>query len=313
MARKVIIDCDPGIDDAVALTMALFDPRIEVLAITATAGTVDAEQSTSNVHSIIQQLDPPKHPRIGSASPCEGAPVVDDAVLHGRGGLGECKFDTSAHHNRHSSEKIISELLRQHPGEITLVCLGPLSNVARVFRREPGVEQMVDRLVISGGAFAHGGNVTPTAEQNIYYDPASARSAINSATTKSLVPLDVTEHVNFSVELLDQLPARYTRAGQFLQNILPFVFRTYHQRLGRETIPLYDPVALMAVLEPDLFNWVDMAIDVETRGELTRGQTVCDRRSQQQWTCNAEVASRVDEAAVIEQIVRGIRYAGQCT
>ena len=314
MARKVIIDCDPGIDDAVALAMALFDPRLEVLAVTATAGTIDAGPATANVEAIIEQLDPPKYPRIGVASPCPVAPVVvDDAELHGRDGLAGCNFEPSGRQNRHSSEKIISEVLRQYPNEVSLICLGPLTNIARAFQREPGLESLVDRVVISGGAISHPGNVTPVAESNVYYDPNSARSVISSATTKSLVPLDVTEAVSFSLELIEQLPANYTRAGQFLHKILPFAFRAYHQRMGRETIPLYDPVALLAVLEPDIFRWEDMAIDVETRGELTRGETVCDQRQHRQRTFNAEVARSIDEDEAIDQIVRGIRYAGQCT
>ena len=313
MPRKVIIDCDPGIDDAIALAMAMFDPRLEVLAVTATAGTVDADQATSNVQAIIEQLDPPLHPRVGVASLCEGAPVVSDIDLHGPDGLAGSNFQPSGRQHRHSSEKIISELLRQHPDEISLVCLGPLTNIARAFRREPSLETLVDRLVISGGAFTHPGNATPVAETNVYFDPTAARTVLESATTKSIIPLDVTESVNFSVEMIEKIPDRFSRAGGFLHKVLPFAFRAYHQRLGRETIPLYDPIALLAVLEPDIFSWEDMAVDVETRGELTRGATISDRRQKRQWQLNAEVARSVDQTAAIDQVVRGLRYAGQCS
>ncbi len=313
MARKVIIDCDPGIDDAIALTMALFDPRLEVLAVTATAGTVDADQATTNVQGLIQQLDPPKYPRIGVASPCEGAAVINDIVLHGSDGLAGCNYEPSDRQHRHLSEKIISELLRQHPNQVSLICLGPLTNVARAFQREPGLESLVDRLVVSGGAVACPGNISPVAEMNMYFDPTAARSVIESATTKSLVPLDVTDQVEFSIELIENLPSKQTRAGQLLHKLLLFAFRSYVQNLGRETISLYDPVALLGFLEPELFTWEDMAIDIETRGELTRGQTVCDARRHREWSLNAEVARSIDTTAAVNQIVRGLRFAGQCT
>ena len=134
-----------------------------------------------------------------------------------------------------------------------------------------------------------------------------------SATTKSLVPLDVTEAVLFGVELLEQLPSKFTRAGGLLHKLLSFAFRTAHQRLGRELIPLYDPTTLMAVLEPDLFTWHNMAGRVETRGELTRGTTVFDQRLRPEWLMNMEVAIEADVSEVKAAIVRSLRYAGQQT
>lgn len=313
MARKVIIDCDPGIDDAIALAMALFDPRLEVLAITSTAGSVDAVQATTNVQAIVQELDPPKYPRIGAAMPCEGASVQTDLALHGPDGLGGCDFQSDGRQNRHPSEKIISELLRKYPNEVTLLCLGPLTNIARAFQREPGLESLVDRIVISGGAVTSAGNITPASEFNVFFNPEAARLVIDSATTKSMLPLDVTESVNFSIELIEQLPSRFTRAGKLFHRIVPFAFRAYHQTLGRETIPLYDPVALLGLLEPNLFQWKDMALGVETSGELTRGATIADLRCHREWSFNVEVACQVDTATAVEYVVRGIRYAGQCT
>lgn len=313
MARKIIIDCDPGIDDAVALCIALFDPRLHVLAITATAGTIDADQSTSNVTALLQHLDPARYPRVGKASVPSDAPVVDDKELHGPDGLAGCNFEYSNRQHQHSSDKVISELLRQHPGQITILCLGPLSNLARVCQRDPAVVPLIDQVVISGGAVNVSGNATPAAEFNMYFDAAAAKEVLNSATTKRLVPLDVTEALTFGVELIDRLPPKYTRAGNLLHRLLPFAFRAAHERLGRELIPLYDPTALLAVLEPELFTWEGMAGDVETRGELTRGMTVFDRRLRPEWQENMEVAGDISQADAMDAIVRGIRYAGQHT
>ena len=311
MTRKIIIDCDPGIDDAVAICTALFDPRLDVLAITATAGTVEAAQATVNATAIVAALDPPRYPRIGKATPCENAPVVDDNDLHGSDGLGGCNFEPSERQHLPPSEKVMAELVHQNPNEITLVCLGPLTNLARLCRRDPGAVALLNNVVISGGAVRFAGNASPIAERNMFYDPGGAAEVFLSATTKSLVPLDVTEEVRFGVELLDQLPSRFSRAGELLHRILPFAFRVAHQKLGRELIPLYDPTAMLAVLEPDLFQWENMAGQVETRGELTRGATVFDQRLRPEWPMNMEVALNVDAREAMSSIIRSLRYSGQ--
>lgn len=313
MTRKIIIDCDPGIDDAVALCMALFDPRLDVLAITATAGRISADQSTNNVTAIVGQLDPPRHPRIGKATAPENAPVLDDSHLHGPDGLGGCYFEPPPRQNRLPSEKVIAELVRSHPNEITLVCLGPLTNIARLCKRDPAAVELIDKLVISGGTVQRSGNATPAAEFNMHLDAPSAKDVFASATTKSLVPLDVTDRVTFGVELIEKLPPTYTRAGSLLHKILPFAFRTAHQKLGRELMPLYDAAVMLSVLDPDLFGWQEMAGSVETQGELTHGMTVFDRRLRPEWTSNMEVAMQVNHEDAEEAILRSLRYAGQQT
>jgi purine nucleosidase len=311
MNRKIIIDCDPGIDDAVAICIALFDPRLDVLAITPTAGTVEAAQATTNVTAIVGQLDPPRYPRIGNATPTDNAPVIDDSYLHGHDGLGGCNFESSGRQHRTPSEKVIADLLHQHPNEVTLVCLGPLTNLARLCRRDPTAVSLINKVLISGGSVSQPGNASPIAERNMFFDPESAAEVFCSATTKSLVPLDVTENVRFGVELLDQLPSKFTRAGSLLHKILPFAFRSAHQRLGRELIPLYDPTAMLATLEPELFTWENKAGKVETGGLLTRGTTVFDQRLRREWQLNMEVATAVDADEAKAAIVRSLRYAGQ--
>src|SRR5687767_7755754 len=128
MPRKVIIDCDPGIDDAVALTLALFDPRLEVVAVTAVAGNVPAERATLNVQAIIERLDPPRYPRLGAATAAEDVPYIDCRHLHGADGLGGSNFAVSQLARQHPAEKLISDEIRAAPGEVTILCLGPLTN-----------------------------------------------------------------------------------------------------------------------------------------------------------------------------------------
>lgn len=313
MTRKIILDCDPGIDDAVAITMALFDPRLDVLAITATAGTVDATQANTNTAAIVAKLDPARYPRIGTAVAPSDAPVLDDSHLNGSDGLAGCHFPSATRQNDHPSDKVMADLIRQHPGEITIVCLGPLSNLARLFRRDPTVIELVDKIVISGGCVSHAGNATAAAEMNLFFDPGSAKEVFASATTKSLVPLDVTDSITFGLALIEKLPAATSRAGALLHQLLPFKFRIGHQKLGREVLPLQDAVTLIALIEPELFQWEDMSGDVEVTGTLTRGMSVFDRRMRPEWPVNMEVARRASVADVQASIIRSLKYAGQQT
>ena len=191
MVRKVIIDGDPGIDDAVALTLALFDPRLEVVAVTAVEGNVSAKQASCNVEAIIDQLDPPRLPRVGTASPVDDAPAVDGGALHGADGLGNAHFPSVQLHHQHPSDKLICDEVHAAPDEVTILCLGPLTNVAGAMKRDPELCSLVSRIIITGGSVGVGGNVTPAAELNIYYDPVSARTVFRSPTTKTLVPLDI--------------------------------------------------------------------------------------------------------------------------
>lgn len=309
MARKVILDVDPGIDDAVALTMALFDPKLEVVAVTAVAGNVAAEQATRNVQTIVEQLDPPRWPRIGAAAPPEHGMSVDAPDIHGSDGLGEAHFDVAELHNQHSSEKVIADVLRDAPDEVTIIALGPLTNIAGAFQRDNALPSLVDRLVIMGGTLNGPGNATAVAEFNIYSDPASARAVFRSLTTKTLVPLDITRRVIMTYDFLDQLPDETTNAGRFLRRILPFAFRSHHSRLGLEGIHLHDAVALLACTRPELFETQEMAGDVETMGDLTTGATLFDRRRVPEWRCNMEVVTNIDSVGVKESILASIERA----
>jgi purine nucleosidase len=311
MPRKIILDVDPGIDDAVALTMALFDPRLEVVAVTAVAGNVPAEQATRNVQAIIEQLDPPRWPRIGAATEPERAPAIDSRHLFGNDGLGNANFQVAELHHQHPSEKVITDEVRAAPDMITIVALGPLTNIAQALRRDPTLAGQIGQLVMMGGAIKAPGNATPAAEFNVFCDPAAARAVFRSRTTKTLVPLDVTNQVVMSFSHLEQLPDEQTTAGRFLRKILPYAFRTHRQLLGIEGIHLHDAVALVAATDPELFSMQPMAGDVETTGDLTTGATIFDRRHAPQWRHNMDVAGELDAPAVTEAIMRGLRSAGR--
>ncbi len=312
MARKVIIDCDPGIDDAIALALALFDSRLEVVGITACAGTVDADQATRNVHAIVEKLDPPRAPRIGAALEAEsGAAVSNGTQLHGEDGLGNVGWAPASRQHLQPADKLISDLLRADPGRVSILCLGPLTGVAKALNRDPGIVPMVDRVVIAGGSRTAIGDVTPVAEFNMHFDPESARSIFQSPTTKSLIPLEMAESLSFGWELVEQLPATYSRVGEVLHKIIPHLCRSNRQMLGRETISLPAVLGLFALVEPMLFEWEETAADVEPAGELTRGMTVFDMRQPRVWRANMEIAVGVDEASLRDAFLNALKFAGQ--
>lgn len=312
MARKVILDVDPGIDDAVACCLALFDPSLEVLALTAVAGNVSAEQATRNAGTLVEQLDPPRWPRIGTAAEPEYGRSCDNRKMHGPDGLGGANLPFADLHHGHRSEKLMAELVRTSPDEITLLALGPLTNVARFLERDAVTAERIGQVVSMGGALAGPGNVTATAEYNIYCDPQSARAVYRSSLTKSVVPLDITSQVQFPFDLLEKLPSPESKAGRLLRAILPYRFRACRQELGLEHAHLHDAVALAFVARPDLFTTEEFSGDVETSGELTTGMTVFDRRRTAPRR-GFEVIVAVDAAGVRDWIIAGLENAGRMT
>jgi len=311
MPRKVILDVDPGVDDAMAVAAALADPRLEVLAVTAVGGNVPPQMATRNVQAIIEHLDPPRWPRMGSASAPNFGLRADAMDVHGTDGLGGAEFQVAELRTPHPSEKVICDQVRAAPDSVTIVALGPLTNVARAFQRDPELPSVVGRVVIAGGSVSGPGNITPAAEFNIYCDPTAARAVFRSPSTKTLIPLDVTNQLILNYDLFRQLPDESTRVGQLLHKMLPGVFLAYRQKFGLEGIHVHDLVALVAVTRPELFTTEEMAGDVETAGKLTAGATVFDRRRVPAWRHNMEVAVAMDVEQVIEEIIACFRTAAK--
>ncbi len=313
MPRKIIIDCDLGTDDAVALCMMLFDTRLEILAITAVEGCVTAEQANNNLQAIISELDPAKYPRLGMALPTEDAPAVDTRYLYGEDGLGNSGFESSQLQHALPSDKLIVDCIRANPEQVTILCLGPLTNIARAFQREPMLPGMVDQIIMTGGSTDGSGNISPCAEFNFFFDPQAARSVLKSRTTKTLVPLNLTRQVTFGLGMMDELPSIDTRVGYFLRQALPFTFRAYRQQLGMESIVLNDAIGALALLEPQLFESEPMAGDVEVEGELTRGVFVVDRRPQPEWRPNVTVATSIRLESARQFVIDQLMVAGNLT
>ncbi len=308
MPRKVILDIDPGIDDAVALCMALGDPFLDVVAVTATGGTVLPEQSTANVQAIVEHLDPSRWPRLGTAARDQML-RADGRHLFGIDGMCGAHFAVAKRHHRHSSVKVICDEVRSAPGDVTIISTGPLTNIAAALQQQPDLAELIGHLIMIGGTLGGPGNVTAAAEFNIYCDAEAARTVFQSSVTKTLIPIDVSSRVVLNFDLLEKIPNGDSRSGELLRKILPGAFRVYRQHLGVEGIHLHDAVALMAALEPDLFTIERMYGDVETDGTLTHGVTVFDRRRNSDNRPNMDVAVDLDTTAVTDHIMRRLTTA----
>lgn len=302
MTHKVILLMDPGIDGAFAAALALHDPDFEVLALAATAGNVSAELATRNVHILIEQLDPPRWPRLGAAQEVEYD--VDGVALHGVGGLGGVNFPCAQLHHPHPSDKLLIDLVRQHPREITVIAMGPLTVLARAIQREPELPSLIHRIVCVGGAWREPGNASAVSEFHFYCDPAAARLVLQSRATITLLPLDVTRKILLSPTDLLELPAPESTVCRFLRQIIPHGIRATAGLYGVEGFHLLDVLGLIAVNHPETLTLKPMAVDVETRGELTRGMSVVDVRWGRPSEPNVEMAVDVEVREVREYIRR---------
>jgi inosine-uridine nucleoside N-ribohydrolase len=309
MAQKVIFVADPGIDTAVALTLALFDPSLEVIGIAASAGNVAAAQATDNVQTLIHQIDPPRYPRTGAAPAVEYD--ADGTKLHGGNGLGNVKFPRTSLHQQTPSDRLICELARLYPKDVAVVCLGPATVLARALDRDPELCQQVARIILVGGCWREPGNSSPVAEFHFWLDPAAARQVLRCGAPTTLIPLDVTRKLVFSPSDLLELPAPDSRACQFLRQIVPAAIRASSNLYGIEGFHLKDVLGVAALVLPGAVPTQAMYVDVETRGELTRGMSVVDARPTPAERPNVDLAMGLDVAAARAYIDRTLRQSGK--
>ncbi len=315
MKRKLIIDADPGIGDALAIALALIDPDLELVAVTACPGCVSGEMALLNAQAVVSLLDPPRWPRLGVT---DGRAIelprhegsVEPVFLHGETGLGDVAVPAVDLHHRVDAAKLLVELVRDEPGQLTLLTLGPLTNVLLACERFPDFLMSLKELVCCGGAMAVGGDVTAAAEFNIFGNPAAARGVLASPATKTLVPLDVTNKAVLSFDQYDRLRIDpTTRLGRLVEQTIPFALRAQRQYLGREGVILHEAVALAAVTAPRLFERRPLPIDVELHGELTRGMTILDRRKHTPRAPNIDVLTEVDVQGVLDFVAERLKPA----
>lgn len=306
MSTKVVLINDPGIDGAFALALALYDPELEVVGMLATPGNVPAEQATKNLRIILDQIDPPRWPRLGGAPDMDYG--TDGRKLHGPLGLGNTDFPCASLHHLPPSEKLLVELVRQYPHELTIVCMGPLTVLARALDLHPDLPALVQQIVVVGGALHEPGNAGPVSEFHFFCDPKAARKVLHCNASITLIPLDMTRKVLYSpTELLGDA-TEMSPAFHFLRQIVPFGIAATSHQYGIEGFHLKDILGVVAVGFPAAIHGKQMFVDVETHGELTRGMSVFDRRSWHNATPNVNAVVEVDNKALRQYVNRVIGY-----
>src|SRR5262245_5508187 len=307
MPRKVIIIADPGIDTAFAVALALNDPNLEVVALLPTAGNVSAEQATANVHTLIDVIDPPKWPKLAAALPARYD--TDGLALHGPGGLGGVTFPCASRHTLHPADKVLCELAHERPRQITLINLGPLTTLASALDRDPTLPAVLEHTVIVGGCWREPGNAGPVAEFHFHLDADAAKRVLASELNPLLITLDVTRKLIFSPTDLLELPNPDSRTCQFLRQIVPFGIRASSNLYGIEGFHLKDVLGTVAVAVHSSVSSERHFVDVETKGELTRGMTVVDTRPNPTGAPNTRVATGVAVSEVRNYILNTLKAA----
>jgi inosine-uridine nucleoside N-ribohydrolase len=301
VVQKLVIDADPGIGDALAIMLALQDRSVDLVGVTATAGRVAGATATRNIQAVIDGLDPPKRPRIGH---CGGAvSPLASPLMDGTSGLGDYNPSVAGLHQRHESARLLVELVRASPHEITLLTLGPLTNVSVAAELAADFFDLLGSLVSLGGAIQSGGDVTAAAEFNVAAGCESARDVLRSPATKTLVPLDASGLAVLSPDQYRRLRQKVVEpVAGLLDGLLPFSFRSHHEVLGIEGVVLHGVTALAAATSSVSFEQIPMTIDVELHGELTRGMTVFDRRRGTHMQQNIDACVAVDVQGVVDYL-----------
>jgi inosine-uridine nucleoside N-ribohydrolase len=307
MAKKVILVNDPGIDGAFAAALAFHDPELEVIALAATGGNVPPDQATRNVQILVEQIDPPRWPRLGAALPTEYE--VDGRRLHGPAGFGAETFPCAQLHHTHSSDKLIADQVKLYPKEVSIVVLGPVTALASALDRDPDLPRLVQRIICVGGAWREPGNASAVAEFHFYCDPEAARKVLKCGAPMTLIPLDVSRQILFSPSDLLELPASDSPTCRFLRRIVPYGIGATSNIYGIEGFHLKDVAGIVALALPQALSTRPAVVDVETRGELTRGMSVVDSRPEHKPEANVEMAVAVDVDAVSKYIDRALRFA----
>ena len=308
--REIIIDCDPGHDDALAILLALASAEeVEVLAITAVAGNVPLALTAANARAVVElagRRDLPVH--AGCARPLVRE-LVTAEYIHGRSGLdgADLPAPTLPLAAAHALDALIELVRARPPGSVTLCTLGPLTNVGMALLKAPDLAPRLKEIVLMGGAVGEG-NITPAAEFNIYVDPHAAKLVFDAGVPLTMFGLDVTHQALVTPARLAAIRALGTPVSAAVTGLLEF-YNIYAQtRRGRPGAPLHDPCTIAWLLRPELFSGRACHVAIETRGEHTLGRTVVDWSGRREVPANAMVIDRMDDdgffALLTERLAR---------
>lgn len=271
MVKKVMVDCDVGVDDALALILAFHSPELDVKAVTGVNGNVPLGQVFANIQKILSLIQPKSKPLIarGADQPLKGKTVYAHSV-HGKDGLGGAKIDCEGGKEAWQlfpgrAEELITKMVCQYPDEMTLIAIGPLTNLALALQRDKKGMGKLKEITIMGGAVRTRGNITPYAEFNIFSDPLAAKIVLESGLPITLVPLDVTQQVSLTPQWMEEKVKPINNVfSKFVIEATGY-HSTTHQFRNRELIHLHDPLAVGVVIFPDLVKKQKLSIAVKTQ------------------------------------------------
>jgi purine nucleosidase len=309
IAVPIIIDTDPGQDDAVAILAALASPEeLEVLAITAVAGNVPLRLTVANALSLVELAGRPEVPVYAGSV----RPMVKDLVtaeyVHGPTGIDGADLPPPSVEPApgHAVDRIVELVMARESGEITICTLGPLTNIGLALVREPAIADRVSQIVMMGGGFFAGGNTTPAAEFNIFVDPHAAHLVFTSGIPAVLMPLDVTHKALGTPDRLQKFADLGTPAGKAVAGMLDFYDRWDMEKYGMPGGPLHDPTVIAYLLEPEIFTGKQVHVHVETAPGATQGMTVFDWWGVTEAEPNATVMMEIDADRFFELLVERI-------
>ena len=298
--KPVILDVDPGHDDAVAIMLACGHPGLDLLAVTTVAGNVTIDKTTRNALRVLSLIGCDDVPvGRGASGPLERQLRTAEDI-HGKSGLDgpEEIPDAGFGPDERGAVALLSDTIRASSEPVTLIPVGPLTNIALFLREHRDLKDRIAGISLMGGSMGLG-NTTPAAEFNIYVDPEAAREVFESGLPITMLGLDVTHQAGAGPEERERLRST-GRVGGVVAGFLDFFAATYERSFGFDSPPLHDPVAVAAVVEPDLVETRPMRVDVECESDLTRGETVCDFHGVTRKKPNAEVGVGLDREGFFE-------------
>ncbi|QJW35906.1 nucleoside hydrolase [Cellulosimicrobium protaetiae] len=313
--RRVLLDCDPGHDDAIAMLLAHGSPAVDLVAVTTVAGNQTLEKVTRNALAVAELVGMDVPVAAGCDRPLVRPRIVAPDI-HGDSGMDGPVLPAPrrAVDRRHAVELIVETVMSAEPGEITLVPTGPLTNVAMAARREPRIVPRVREVVMMGGGYQVG-NRTPVAEFNVLADPEAAHVVLNEAWPVTMVGLDLTHQAVATPDVRARLAALDTPAARFVGELLDFYGATYRTAQGFPYPPVHDPCAVAYVIDPEVLTTRRAPLDVELHGALTTGMTVADLRGDEPSPdeCRTQVAVTLDPARFWDLVVDALGRVGEGT
>lgn len=276
--KKIIIDTDPGQDDAVALLLALASKELEILGVTCVAGNVPLSLTSENARKILELTRYTEIPVFAGADRPIKRILVTAEHVHGKTGIDGPVLEKPKIklQSKEAIEFIIETILSYPKDEVTLCTLGPLTNIGLAFQREPRIKTLIKEIIMMGGGFFEGGNITPAAEFNIYVDPEAAAEVLVSGIPITMLPLDVTHKALTSRSRIESFRKIGNKAGIATAEMLDFFERFDVEKYGSEGGPLHDPNVIVYLLRPDFYEGKYVNVEIELGSDLTRGMTVVD-------------------------------------